>query len=342
VSCQGESKNLNNYCLSPNNTKVDWSVIFLFPETSYKDGKLAYGYFDNNSKEMQYYYYDENSFPSIKVVIEYDQIDTNYFFWNDDTTADGQNKTSSSSKAHSKGGLIFDNSSGVFLSHSLPRFPRRNIKNKIVESLPSNAGIYGQTFICISVDKENALKVVETLNIIDPPLVLNVDIDKTQKTPNEQVQKLIKNKFDPKLPQSKVSEVVSRAGTEFQIFSKGRNEENLPWDSLIPNHYSDGIYVQTWTKPLMVPTTCEGHQIINVTNLKFGKYEYTKDQEHSKWGVGIKKDICCFGDLNRTFSQMKRGGSIICMNNPVLAVIMRNAIVGKDECSKKNVFLEYL
>lgn len=339
-------KNTNpRSCKNPQGKEVDWFVIFLFPETSSKN-PLSYGYFDNMSQEMTYMLYDKLTFPGIRVIEEYEGKGTNYFFWNDDTTVDGGDKTSASmGRAHSKGGLIFDKDSGLLISHSLPRFPRRNEKNEIEFSFPSNAGIYGQTFICITVDKENAIKIVDTLNIINPSLVENVGSDMTQNPGNESVLKLIKNRYDSKSPLSKITEVTSKGGSNFEVFSKNKKEHQLPYDKAIPQHFNDGMYVETWTRPEMIPSICnETHQVLNVNNLNFNGFIYENTNEHSKWGVGIKNDFCCFGDLNRTESQKKRGGNVICLHNAKLADIMRKAITSSDTCSMKNEskFLEFL
>ena len=213
-------------CISPEKKEVDWFVIFLFPGTSNKKSSvLTYGYYDNNSSDssLKYYAYSDATFPGINLVEKYNSGEfTNYFFWNDDlTTEDGDKTSSSSSRAHSKGGLLFDKTNGFLFSHTLPRFPRRTSDNKIVGQFPSNAGIYAQTFVCISFNKENAIKVVDTLNIINPALVMNVEQDLTSgENPNPNVTKLIRNRFDSKLPSSKITEVVSTAGTVFKFFSK--------------------------------------------------------------------------------------------------------------------------
>ena len=323
-------------CESPSGKSVDWYVIFLFPETATKEKTLAYGYFDNSMTEMTYHNYDDKTFPGIKVVHDFEDGKTNYFFWNDDQSTDTDSKSASSGKAHSKGGLIFDKNNGIIFSHSLPRFPRRKEDDSILPSLPTNGGVYGQHFICISTDTPNTLKVIESLNIINPPLMIFSEKDLVNNPPNPLVDKLIKNRQDSKLPDSKITEIFSSAGQKFQIFSKGRNNVNLPYDEEIPNFYNDGLYVETWTKPEMLPSICEGtKKVINVSTLKFGNYVYDKNQEHSKWGVGIKKDICCFGDLNRTESQKKRGGNIICFENKNLSKIMRSAITEKDSCYLK-------
>lgn len=323
-------------CESPTGKTVDWYVVFLFPETATKEKTLAYGYFDNTMNEMSYHKYEDKSFPGIKILHDYEDGKTNYFFWNDDQSTDVDSKSASSGKAHSKGGLIFDKNHGLLFSHSLPRFPRRKEDDSILPSLPTNGGVYGQHFLCISIDAPNSLKVIETLNIINPPLMIFTDKDLVHSPPNPLVEKLIKNRQDSKLPDSKITEINSKAGSKFQIFSKGRNNPNLPYDEEIPNFYKDGLYVETWTKPEMLPSIMEGSKkVINVSSLKFGNYIYDKNQEHSKWAVGIKKDTCCFGDLNRTESQKKRGGNVICFDNTNLARIMRSAIIEKDSLNLK-------
>ena len=331
-------------CLTPEKKEVDWFVIFLFPINSNESKVLSYGYFDENSKSIEYYEYDSETFPGISLLEGYDDDETNYFFWNDDTTVEnGEKSSSSSGKAHSKGGLIFNTEGGFLLSHSLPRFPRRAERNKIIDDFPSNAGVFGQTFICISLDKENSLKIVETLNIINPQMVMSVNEDRTQTPGNAEVLKLIKNRQDGKLPDFKISEVISRKGKAFQVFSKGRDQPNLPYDSYIPNHYKDSIFVQTWTKPDMEESICkETYKVINVQEVKFGEFAFDKNQEHSKWAVGAKKDLCCFGDLNRTSSQKKRGGNTICFLQLNLAKTMRTAITLRDSCTVNATFLSYL
>ena len=125
---------------------------------------------------------------------------------------------------------------------------------------------------------------------------------------------------------------------EFQIFSKTKIYNDLQWDEIIPSYYNDDFYSETWTKPERLPSVCnKDFQVINVLGLKFGKYEFDYDNEHSKWGVAQKKNISCFGDLNRTESQKSRGGLVICFENTLLARTIRAAIVYSEECPAKKL-----
>jgi deoxyribonuclease-2 len=329
-------------CHDHDGKEVDWWVVFLFPETSSKEKVLSYGYYDNNSKtkDLTYYKYDQTNFPPILLIKQVETVTekdpVNYFFWNDDLSTDEKSASAGSGKAHSKGGLSYSSNYGFHLLHSLPRFPKRNSKNEFETVLPDNAGKFGQTYLCLSLDKTNILKMVENLNIINPKVMLmNGDNDNVDKD-NAQVLKLIKNRGDSNLPDSQHTDIVTRKNKKFTVFSKGKDYDELPYDTLIPDYYKDSFYVETWTKPAMLPSKCKGsYEVVNVQSLKFGHYSFDMNQEHSKWAVSQNKNIACFGDLNRTESQKKRGGMTICFENRSLANIMRNAIVDSDKCKVK-------
>ena len=127
---------------------------------------------DNTLNSLQYYLYEESTFPPTMitsyVTSNSNSADFNYFFWNDDLTVkDGESKSAPSSRAHAKGSLVYDKSNGAFLLHSLPRFPTRTSTNEILTELPSNAGSYGQHFLCITVSKTTSEKIAELLNYIN-------------------------------------------------------------------------------------------------------------------------------------------------------------------------------
>jgi len=323
-------------CLSPANKKVDWYVLLLFPIKGDKEGNLKYAYFDNYSTSLTIHDFNEKEFPVLKLLDDINSRE-NYFFWNDDMTSESGAKSSGQGKAHSKGGLIFDKKEGVFLSHSLPRFPWRTENNDLSDSLPPNTGIYGQNFLCLSIDSANSMNVIETLNIINPALVKNVESDNVFSPPNDFIEKLIKNRQDSSLQNTKIVEIETKGKNKFNIFSKSKNEEDLPWDTLIPNFYKDGLYVETWTKPDLIESYCANKRkkILNVMKLKFGDIEYDQNQEHSKWAVGINKNFVCFGDLNRTGSQKSRGGNTVCFENDNLANILRSGIEEYESCPLK-------
>ena len=324
-------------CLNPQGKEVDWYIVLLFPRKSSKANEIFYSYYDNLSTDFKYLRYDKSTFPPLQIVKEAISLTNNdkanYFFWNDDLSHGNHKESAPTSKAHSKGGLLYSAEQGIWLLHSLPRFPKRNDDDVIELDLPDNAGIYGQHFTCVTINKENSLEIIKNLNIINVQLISKrADFDMVDKD-NKDVEKLIKGKADRKLPNSNRLFISSLKGAKFNLFAKSGRLSEMPYDTMIAPFYSDGLYVETWTKPEMIQNLCKGpYNILNVQNVKFGDYAFNKDQEHSKWAVGMTKNVVCYGDLNRVSSQTKRGGLIMCFENQILTSIMRNSIQNKPMC----------
>jgi len=342
-----KSKEQNLECINPNGHVVDWYVILLFPRSSEKSGILSYGYYDNTSTALKYYSYDKESFPPLDFtnLNSLSEI-TNYIFWNDDRSTEGKIDKAAESKGHSKGGLIYNKTSGKYIMHSLPRFPRRTDENEVIKDLPDNAGIYGQHFLCISLHTNEILKLLDHLIIINPSIVYSHGDKDRVGLKTQVIEQLLSGKADRSRASSGSIKLKSNLGREFDIFTKGNGSPDLPYDSIIPNEYGSSIFVETWSKPEMLDIICDTkYKVKNVLSLKFGKYEYTRDNEHSKWAVLDKKSVSCYSDLNRIASQKRRGGMAICINDENLANIMRAGIKDYEECksikSKKNLtFLE--
>jgi deoxyribonuclease-2 len=309
----------------------------MIPKSSSATEEITFGYFDSASTTIKYMQYKKGNFPPITMTSAVNiktSKNVNYFFWNDDTGS-----STSSTKAHSKGALVYDKDGGYLISHSLPRFPEI-VKDLIANDFPENAGIYAQSWLCISITKENAITIAGELNIINPQVYINIEEDQVDSPPNPVITKLIKNRGDPKLPDEHESVIQSKGKVEFDIFAKSKDYNDLQWDIMIPKTYEDNFYSETWTRPERLPNVCsEKFQVLNVLTLKFGKFEFGYDNEHSKWGVAQKKGIACFGDLNRTESQKSRGGMVICFENTKLAEIIRSAITDYEKCKKKSTLV---
>ena len=324
-------------CRNPSGTEVDWYVIFFMPQTASSDNKIHYGYFDNTQKSLNYYLYEESTFPPTRitsyVTSNPSATDFNYFFWNDDlTTKDGSSKSASSERAHAKGSLVYDKNNGVFLLHSLPRFPTRTSDNEILTELPSNGGVYGQHFLCITVSKTTAEKIAELLNYINISNNASVKKDNVNSSANKWITALINNKYDSSYPKELQTTIKSKNGVDFNFISKSYLNKITPYDTTVRSIYSDDFYVRTWTKPSLAPAICEEYSLFNVENVQFGEYGYAKGKEHSKWAISVFKYITCFGDLNHCESQANRGGNIVCFENEKLHNIMKNAVNGIDSC----------
>lgn len=323
----------NKVCRNPSGKEVDWYSIFFMPASASSDGAIHYAYFDPSLSALQYYKYDVNTFPPTRITkyVTGGGSNFNYFFWNDDQTVkDGESDSASQSKAHAKGSLVYDSTSGAFLLHSLPRFPTRNSNNDVLLELPSNGGSYGQTFLCISVNKATAETIAKMLNCINISVNKAVSSDRVNSTPNAWVQNLINNKMDSTCVMEHVTKIRSKSGVEFTFFGKNYKKKIIPYDTTMRETYKDHFYVRTWSRPSLAPALYGTYNLVNVLEVKYGVYSYGVNKEHSKWAIAKSKNIVCFGDVNHTESQKDRGGHIVCFAHTKLHKIMKGAIVSTD------------
>ena len=329
VSCS-----TNKVCRNPYEEEVDWYTIFFMPSSASHDNQIYYGYFDSRSSEVKYYKYGENNFPP-NYITRYATLggsNFNYFFWNDDKTKkNGEPDSASSTKAHAKGSLVYDSDNGAFLLHSLPRFPTRDENNNILTELPSNGGMYGQSFLCITVDKRNAEQIAKLLNCINVSVNKSVKNDRVNNKPNSWINSLIKNKMSPTCSMQHRVGIRSKGNKLFTFYGKNYKSKIIPYDTTLRQMYNDDFYVRTWSRPSLASSLHERFNLVNVLNVQFGKYKYGVHKEHSKWAISKNKDIVCFSDLNHTQSQKVRGGNIVCFEHRKLHNIMLNAIYDTDD-----------
>ena len=327
----------NKVCRNTRGAEVDWYVIFFMPRSASSDNEIYYAYIDNTLQSLEYYKYEESTFPPTMItsyVASASTSDFNYFFWNDDlTTKDGESKSAPSERAHAKGSLVYDKNDGAFLLHSLPRFPTRTAANEILTELPSNAGYYGQHFLCITVSKTTSEKIAELLNYINVSVNASVKKDNVNSSANKWITALIKNVYDTSYPNELQTTIKSKAGVDFNVISKSYLKKVTPYDTTLRSIYADDFYVRTWVKPSLAPPICEDYSLFNILNVKYGQYSLNKNKEHSKYAISVFKYVNCFADLNHCPSQANRGGNIVCFENERLHNIMKNAVVDIDSCS---------
>ena len=328
----------NKVCRDPGGNEVDWYAIFFMPKSASSDKQIHYAYIDNTMATYQYYLYEESTFPPTMITsyvtnVQTDDINFNYFFWNDDTTTkDGEQTNANSSRAHAKGSLVYDIDNGAFLLHSLPRYPTRTKDNVILTELPSNAGYYGQHFFCVTIDKLTAEKIVELLNYINVSNNASVKKDNVNSPANKWVEALIKNTYSTDYPKNLQTKIQSKGGVSFDIISKSHLYKVIPYDTTLRSIYLDDFYVRTWVLPHMAPSICEEYSLYNVLDVTFGEYSISKGKEHAKWAISVFKPIVCFSDLNHCDSQANRGGNILCFENEILHKNMKKAVTNIDSC----------
>jgi hypothetical protein len=230
--------------------------------------------------------------------------------WNDQTVS----KTASSSKAHAKGILHFDDVTGGFLMiHSIPHFV--DTSDGTFKSTTRETSMYGQSIVCMSLDNAN---VVTT--IVDHIMSQNAEI----------YQNTFPNTVKPR---PKVDRMISNMPFGFKLVTKTSLSEEHPFEKMLVEHFQTGWLVNTWGRPYMGSVCNTQYKVSNIVFKSLNAVTMKYTQDHSKWALSYGDDrrIVCIGDLNHMESQATRGGSFLCIDNLSLYRAFYSTLLN-DEC----------
>lgn len=327
-----KSKSNTGNCVNPNGEAVSWYVIYTLQNSFGK-----YVYHDESMKTFQSFPTDEQSFPPLNIVKGLNDKSNNHLVWNDDSIAEDTVKQNIrfSTIAHSKGVFLTKNKEeSVLLIHSLPRFPTLQLDETFKEGFTGNWGVYVQTWLCISLDEENSLKVLDALSQLPPPIQFSRITNEKASSISILLESIVEGKTEDR--EDKTVLIKSKnSNFEFTYFVKTKNEEvDLPYEKTIPTYFNSSIFVGTWSKPKLFDAFCNENHYNSLSILEFNVLgmKYTSNQDHSKWAVTEKDTAFCIGDLNRTASQLKRSGGVMCIKNSLLSRLVKQFIVVTQEC----------
>ena len=324
-------------CVNPQGKKVSWYIIY-----SMSNQHDQFAYIDNTKKSFDTFKSKKELFPPIKIVEGLNMNNKfSYLVWNDDSIKEDGNKDGFSKIAHSKGMFLQDDEESTFLIHSLPRFPTLKENGSFVEDFSGNWGSYSQTWLCITLDNENAISILESLIHLAPPIQASNIIKSEANADNKMTElfETIEKKPMKNREFQKTSIMTKLKDLELVYFVRPNDVDIiLPYDIEIPLYFDSNIFVGTWTKPELQKSNCdEKYDVINITEYNVLGMRYKNTQDHSKWAVTQKDKALCIGDLNRTDSQLKRAGGIMCLKSPLLSKLAKQFIYETDDCSEKSL-----
>ncbi|XP_034737849.1 plancitoxin-1-like isoform X2 [Etheostoma cragini] len=218
-----------------------------------------------------------------------------------------------SSFGHSKGVVMLDKGTGVWLSHSTPKFPKYRSKDFWTDSGTANA----QTFMCVTYSYDHFKEIGLQLEYIH---AYSYDYDIPKTFYNELRCVAQRSCYPKKEPWFRVKMLNSTEGHNFTSFAKYTRFQDDLYSGLILNHLNQDLYIKSWGRmhnPL--PSYCNTaitHHVYNVKEVKLLNGEPFSDTvDHSKWGVTSGGGWTCIADMNREESQKKRAGGAICTDN---------------------------
>lgn len=258
---------------------------------------------------------------------------TGYILWNDEIppTKSQPHPSNNGAKGHSKGALVFNRTtnSGFYMLHSTPRFP---VEGEI--ALPYDERIYGQTFLCVTLNYQTVVQIAEILRTHHEPQVYA-----SHNLPKEPSSALVRLSHGDHRPPSVRHPLVadfsfrSLGRNEFRLFAKHRKWSEPKgegdhgkdfWSHLVGPALRDSIDVETWRRGDVFENIDPHSQNVtldvlgvNLASIGYQGYQWPFTKDHAKWGSSEHRPLgfllrhpgyVVIADINRDESQAKRGG----------------------------------
>nr|UOI85652.1 deoxyribonuclease 2-1 [Dugesia japonica] len=326
-----QSLNCSITCRNENDKPIDWFIAMKLPK-SYNFIYITSG---NNPAEWINSTYDLKSDKNIiAVTLRQSYLHCNrkcfYVYYNDDKP----NSNNTVKGGHLKGVLNMDETTGLWLTHSVPNFP---IENEYFYNQPQS--IYGQSFICVSIKNIYLKPIVKQLLMMQAsvyshflPQLFTDDVELINLLPN-----LIKN-VRSKQPDSNILKFKTINSLELIHFGKSPKYNEDLYSGLIAPSLNDSLFVETWTngKGGKLDSLCQlKYKVNNVDQINFTNKVYQSKSDHSKWAISQSQKLSyvCIGDINRMKSQFKRGGGSLCISKSEAWQKMFKLITNYEKCS---------
>ncbi|XP_004561559.2 deoxyribonuclease-2-alpha [Maylandia zebra] len=233
---------------------------------------------------------------------------------------------------HSKGVVLLDKTSGVWLSHSTPKFPVYRSK----AFWPDNGNANAQAFMCVTYPYKQFKEIGVQLKYIH---AYSYDSEIPTTFHNELRCVAQRDCYPKKEPWFSQATLTSSRGRNFISFAKYTRFGDDLYSGLVTKNIRGNLYVKSWGKMHHnrgLPSNCSSsipNHVYNVKEVKLPNREAFSDTvDHSKWCVTADGDWICIADMNREESQMKRGGGAICTNDRVVGMAFYGLIRSFEPC----------
>ncbi|EAX98244.1 Deoxyribonuclease II family protein [Trichomonas vaginalis G3] len=231
--------------------------------------------------------------------------------------------------AHKKGVLIYDKDNGLYLEHSVPRYP--NDPQVTTEySYPDTGTNFGQSMLCTSLTHEQINDWAYGM-LIERGYVVSYNAPSFTDLKMPNLRKVIDGEWIEKEVKTKVTDIQLKTRS-FKLFSKCRFWGLDLYHDLIAPTFSTNVISETWARGTGTMTSnCTGaYKANNILTVSLGDVSWSRMNDHSKWAVA--GDYVCIGGINRQDKQLERGGGTWCMKDANFATLMRKSASEIEQC----------
>jgi len=313
-------------CKDQNNNNVDWFIAYKMPkltDNSIPGVGAGYGfyYLDAHNKALTP---SANALNSPNQAIAYTlqqyyavQSDANVFhaMYNDEEVEDSPDFDPKKAVqfGHTKGVTFFNKTNGIWLVHSVPKFP-----DATHYVYPESGTNYGQSMLCMTLSYAQ-LKNVGTQLFYNHAKLYSSSLPTSMASDNADLAQFIAGHYKSGTPTTSTIDLVTVGGVHFRSFAKSADFNQDLYQSLVAPSLQAPLNVETWRRGSPVTLDCSSQfRVLDAQTMKIGSsmtYSYTKD--HSKLAVSAVSTMpyVCIGDINRMTSQYVRGGGTVCISD---------------------------
>ena len=287
---------------------------------------------NKNNKQVNYVLYNDQV-PKGQVPIEYN-IDENESLVGKFGHTKGLFAFNSNDNSDNSVNSVNSVNSGFLLTHSIPLYPVGPQASKEYLGLGSNAFMYAQNILCLSVSATTINHIALSFQLNRPQIYesrLSVDSSNTY----THIRDLIDGKFSTEKI-CLVKPLETRAKMPFTMYSKTGEWNNDLYSGCVAPSQADVLWVESWIRGSADGPNCplDNYDTLDIKSLDFAPLEghWLETQDHSKWAITETKDTVCMGDINRMTTQYTRGGGTVCFEDSVLHNVLKKATKETDKC----------
>ena len=234
---------------------------------------------------------------------------------------------------HTKGYFaLATDSTGFFITHSVPAFPQGPQAVKKYNGLLGNAFTYAQNLLCLSLNA-STLDALTYKFLLNRPELYDSQLGSLGKTYGNLTALLTGKYSAAAVCVNQLLQTVG--GTSFLQFAKSTQWNNELYSACVAPRLQTTLWVESWIRGSAEPPSCptSGYDTLDIQGLNFsGLGAWTETNDHSKWAIGQNGSWVCMGDINRMTTQYARGGGTTCWQDKVLYKTLTTAVTGTDSC----------
>merc|ERR1711962_559501 len=237
---------------------------------------------------------------------------------------------------HTKGQLAFDKQSGFWIIQSVPRFPTPVSEGY---GYPRTGFKFGQMMLCVTFKAKMFKEIGLQLKYIHPH-ISDSNLPSAWKEDFHHIHDLISGSFIKREPFSRTVGLESAGGVKFTHFGKTGDWHHDLYHNLVATSLKVDLITETWQHGHgNLGPSCKGdYTVVDVSRVGIKTptqhYTFKTYDDHSKYAISTdsKNPYVCVGDINRQYSQFKRGGGTMCIKDARLWKTFKKMVLKAASC----------